>query len=180
MALFGLICDIYLTLQTHGNCFLMILQCSWIFLLLFCFGLNCQFSFQGNQLSLRHRYFLLEKYLYLCNPLGFPEGASGKESQSHSVVSDSLQPHGPQSPWSSPGQNTGVGSPSLLQGIFPTQGLNPGLPHCRWILYQMSYQGSPVVKRRCKRHRSNPCIRKIPWRRAWQPTPVFLPGKSHG
>ena len=40
------------------------------------------------------------------------------------------------SPWNSPGQNTGVGSLSLLQGIFPTQGSNPGLLHCRWILYQ--------------------------------------------
>ena len=44
--------------------------------------------------------------------------------------------------WNSPGQNTGVGSLSLLQGIFPTQGLNPGLPHCRRILYQLSHQGS--------------------------------------
>ena len=52
--------------------------------------------------------------------------------------------HGLYSPWNSPGQNTGVGSFSLLQGIFPTQGLNPGLPHCRWILYQLSYQGSPT------------------------------------
>ena len=43
----------------------------------------------------------------------------------------------------SPGQNTGVGSCSLLPGIFPTQGLNPGLWHCRWILYQLSHQGSP-------------------------------------
>ena len=43
----------------------------------------------------------------------------------------------------SPGKNTGVGCHALLQGIFPTQGLNPGLLHCRWILYQMSYQGSP-------------------------------------
>jgi len=41
----------------------------------------------------------------------------------------------------SPGQNTGVGSCSLLQGIFPTLGSNPGLPHCRWILYQLSQQG---------------------------------------
>ena len=41
-----------------------------------------------------------------------------------------------------PGQNTGVGSLSLLQGIFPTQGSNPGLPHCRQILYQLSSQGS--------------------------------------
>ena len=43
----------------------------------------------------------------------------------------------------SPGKNTGVGSPALLQGIFPTQGLNPGLLHCRWILYHLSHQGSP-------------------------------------
>ena len=43
------------------------------------------------------------------------------------------------SPWNSPGQNTGVGSCSLLQGIFPTQGWNPGLLHCRWILYQIVY-----------------------------------------
>ena len=47
-------------------------------------------------------------------------------------------------PWNSLGQNTGVGSLSLLQGIFPTQGLNPGLPHCGWILYQLSHKGSPV------------------------------------
>ena len=47
------------------------------------------------------------------------------------------------SPWNSPGQNTRVGSLSLLQGIFPTQGSNPGLPHCRRILYQLSHLGSP-------------------------------------
>ena len=47
------------------------------------------------------------------------------------------------STWNSPGQNTGVGGLSLIQGIFPTQGLNPGLPHCRWILYQLSHKGSP-------------------------------------
>ena len=51
----------------------------------------------------------------------------------------SLRPHGLYSPWYSPGQNTGVGSCSLLQGIFPTQGLNPGLPHCKQILYQLTY-----------------------------------------
>ena len=49
------------------------------------------------------------------------------------------------SPWNSLGQNTGVGSRSLLQGIFPIQGSNPGLPHCRQILYQLSHQGSPEV-----------------------------------
>ena len=52
------------------------------------------------------------------------------ESENHSVMSDSLWPHGLQSPWNSPGQNTGVDSLFLLQGIFPTQGSNPGLLHC--------------------------------------------------
>ena len=56
--------------------------------------------------------------------------------ESHSVVSNSLQPQGLYSPWNSPGQNAGVGSLSLLRGIFPTQESNPGLPHCRQILYQ--------------------------------------------
>ena len=63
------------------------------------------------------------------------------ESESCSVASDSLQPHGLDSPWNSPGQNTGVGSLSLLQGIFTTQESNPGLPKCRQILYQLSHQG---------------------------------------
>ena len=48
-------------------------------------------------------------------------------------------------PWNSPSQNTGVGSRSLLHGIFPTQGSNSGLPHCRWILYPLSHQGSPRI-----------------------------------
>ena len=62
------------------------------------------------------------------------------ESESCSVISNSLGPQGLYSPWNSPGKNAGVGSLSLLQGIFPTQGSNPGLPHCRWILYQLSHQ----------------------------------------
>ena len=65
------------------------------------------------------------------------------ESERRSVVSNSLQPHGLYSPWNSPGQNTGVGSLSLLHGIFPAQGSNPGLPHCGQILYQPSHQESP-------------------------------------
>ena len=67
------------------------------------------------------------------------------KSESRSVVSYSLWPNGLQSPWNSASQNTGVGSLSLLQGIFPTQGLNPGLPHCRWILYQLSHKGSELI-----------------------------------
>ena len=60
---------------------------------------------------------------------------------------DSLRPHEQFSPWSSPGQNTGAGSCSLLQGIFPTKEPHWGLLHCRWILHQLSYQGSPYLYR---------------------------------
>ena len=65
---------------------------------------------------------------------------------SHSVVSNTLRLHGLQPtrllcPWDSPGKNTRVGCHSLLKGIFPTQGLNPGLLHCRQILYHLSHQG---------------------------------------
>ena len=72
-----------------------------------------------------------------------------EKSESHSGVSDSLGPYGLYSPWNSLGQNTGVGSLSLLQGIVPIQGWNPDLPHCRRslclqnILY-LSQQGSPL------------------------------------
>ena len=71
------------------------------------------------------------------------------ESVSCSVMSDSLLHRGlwPTSllcPWNSPGKNTGVGCHSLLQGIFLTQGLNLGLPHCRQIVYCLSHWGSPL------------------------------------
>ena len=68
-------------------------------------------------------------------------------------------------PWTEePGKNAGVGCHVLLQGIFPNQGSNPGLPRCRWILYQLSHQGSsfpeisgslPVQSRRL-------CLRLFP------------------
>ena len=67
------------------------------------------------------------------------------ETESHSVVSNSLWPHGLYSPRNSPGQNTGVASLSFLQGIFLTQGSNSGLLHCGWILYQLSHKGSPRI-----------------------------------
>ena len=69
-----------------------------------------------------------------------------------SVVPESLQPHGLYSarllcPWDSLGKNAGVGCHALLQEIFPIQGSNPGLPHCRQIIffffYCLSHQGSP-------------------------------------
>ena len=68
---------------------------------------------------------------------------------SRSVLSMSLRPMDCSLPGSSshgifPGKNTGVGCHFLLQGIFPTQGLNPGLLHCGQILHRLSYQGNPI------------------------------------
>ena len=79
--------------------------------------------------------FLFDIIDYKCDP----DRSNESESESHSLVSDSLQPHGLYSPWNSPGQNTGMGQ------LFPSPGdlPNPGLPHCRWILYQLSHKGSP-------------------------------------
>ena len=80
---------------------------------------------------------------------------------SHSVVSDSLWPHGLQPTrllcsWDSPDKNTGVGSYFLLRGMFLTQGSNPGLLHCRQILYHLSHQKAPryvyftiILSKRC-------------------------------
>ena len=89
-------------------------------------------------------------------------------------------PPGCSVPEDSPGENTGMGCHALLQGIFPTQGSSPGLLHCRQILYQLSYESKPLSGkepacqcRRWKRFGLDPWVRKIPWRRAWQPTPVF-------
>ena len=70
-----------------------------------------------------------------------------KKSVSHSVVSNSSPPHGLQHtrhlcPRNSPGKNTVLNCHFLLQGIFPTQGSNPGLLHCRQILHCLSHQGS--------------------------------------
>ena len=126
---------------------------------------------------LSHKELLIELWMHR---VGNRQCSKGCESESHSVMSDSLQPHGQSMEFSSPGywsgkpfpspgylpnpgieprsstlqedslpaepqgkpKNTGIGSLSLLQGIFLTQGSNPGL-HCRWILYQLSYQGNP-------------------------------------
>ena len=73
-----------------------------------------------------------------------------------SVISNSLQPHELQptklfAPWDYSNKNTGVGSHSLLQGIFLTKGLNPSLLYCRQILYCLSFQGSPAIIRLGKR-----------------------------
>ena len=66
------------------------------------------------------------------------------ESEICSVMSYCLWPHGLYSPWNSPGQKIGVNL-SLLQGIFPTQGSNPGVPHYRQVPYHLSHQESPRI-----------------------------------
>ena len=71
-------------------------------------------------------------------------------SESCSVVSNSLQPHGLWSPWNSLGQNTGMGSLSLLQGVFPTQGPNPGLLHAgRFFTSWATREASPLYNTSC-------------------------------
>ena len=65
--------------------------------------------------------------------------------ESSSVMANSLRPHGLYSPWNSLGQNTRVGSLSLLQGIFTIHGSNPGLPQCRHIFYWLSHKRSPRI-----------------------------------
>ena len=84
-----------------------------------------------------------------CSMPGFPFLHYLPESESHSVLSDSLWPHGLYSPWNSQGQNTGVGSLSLTPGDLPNTGIEPSLPHCRQILYQPSHKGSPDYRNLC-------------------------------
>ena len=85
---------------------------------------------------------MVDLHIHSCYCM-FSQSLSGlHESESRSVISDSLHPHGLYSPWNSPRQNTWVGSLLLLWGIFPTQGSNPGLLHYRWILYQLSHKFS--------------------------------------
>ena len=108
----------------------------------------------------------------------FPEEGSGNPLQ-HSCLGNSMDRRAwwatvhrvtkeSDSPWHSPGQNTGAGSLSLLQGIFPTQGSNPSLPHSRLILYQLSYQGSPTEKQqqsltdKGREFPSSPAVRTFP------------------
>ena len=88
--------------------------------------------------------FLFSSFIFWTNKF-FIYHINVRVSESHSIVSDSLWRHGLYSPWNFPGQNTGVGNLFLLQGIFPAQGSNPGLPHCRHILYQLNHKGSPRI-----------------------------------
>ena len=88
--------------------------------------------------SLEHLLSILGRHSSRCSASKSDKILVPVKSKSCSVMSYSLPLHG--SPWNSPGQNTGVDSFSLPQGIFPTQGSNPGLPYCRWILHQLSHR----------------------------------------
>ena len=84
-----------------------------------------------------------------------PPGKPMRVKMKDLVVSDSLQLHGLYSPWKFPGHNTRVGRLSLLQGIFPTPRSNPGLPHCRWILYQRKPISNCIFLVTFTKHRAN-------------------------
>ena len=88
---------------------------------------------------------------YILSPCLFNLYAEWKWMWSHTVVFNSLRPHGLQPirllhPWDFPGKITGVGCHFLLQGIFLTQGLNPGLPHCRQMLYRLEPPGKSYMQ----------------------------------
>ena len=92
-------------------------------------------ALQADSLSLSHQGGPLHRIMHTC--------------EAASVISNSLRhmdcsPPGSSVHRYSPSKNTGVGCHALLQGTFPTQGSNPGLPHCRWILYRLNHQGSPL------------------------------------
>ena len=76
---------------------------------------------------------------------GIKPGSTALQADTLPSKPPGKRPHGLYSPWNSPCQATGVGSLCFLQGIFPTQESNWGLPHCRRILYQLSHKGSPRI-----------------------------------
>ena len=108
-----------------------------------------------------HHSVELQKQWFLGDSLVIPK--SSKDHRHHLLclvtqLSPTLcdpvdcSPQGSSVHGDSPGKNTRVGCHALLQGIFPIQGLNPGLPHCRWILYRLSHKGSPwAFKKKKKR-----------------------------
>ena len=102
--------------------------------------------------TLMHTYIYTHVVLCLvaqsCPTVGSPMDCSLSDSSVHG---------------DSPGKNTRVGYHALLQGIFPTQGSNPGLMHCRWILYHLSHQGS----KRTLEWVAYPCSRGSSWPRNW-------------
>ena len=137
-------------------------------------------------------------------PFPSPVHENEKWKWSHSFVSDSVRPHGLQPtrllrPWDFPGKSTGVGCHCLLRarswGTFKNNvGFGSGIQlnyrgqvgPFKACSFSMGFPGGTGSKEptcQCRRHKRcgfDPWVEKIPWRGKWQPTPVFLPGKSHG
>ena len=112
------------------------------------FLLQGAFLTQGSNSGLLHSEQILYHVSHSHTTLEDVTKELGKEKWSRSVVSDSLQSYGLQPtrilhPWDFPGKSPGVGCHFILQGILPIQGLNPGLPYCRQLLYSLIHQGSP-------------------------------------
>ena len=105
---------------------------------------------QGTLNNLLQHFSLVHLPFFFLFAMSFNFGSnwhpffSYNESESCSVMSNSPRPWTVY-PWNSPGHNTGVDNLSLLQGVFPAQGWNPGLPHCRWILLSAEPQGGPRI-----------------------------------
>ena len=97
-------------------------------------------TFLGDQCKKIEENNVMGETSNLSNKIRYTKGIF-HASESHSIMSNTLRPHGLYSLWNSLGQNIGVHSLFFTQGIFPTQGYNPGLLHCRWILYQLSHKG---------------------------------------
>ena len=109
-----------------------------------------------------HTYLdIFSAYYFICTLVGSLIVIS--ENKSRSLVSNSFRSHGLYSQQNSPDQNTWVDSLSPVQGIFPTQGSNPGLPHCRQILYQLSHKGSSRILEWV----GYPFSRGSSWPRSW-------------
>ena len=111
------------------------------------FGVICHYSITLSFLTDQHTYTRTNMSVCTCLCV-YVHSEWVKVAQSCLT----LWPHGLYSPWNSLGQNTGVGSLSLLQGIFPTQGSKPGLRHCRCIFYQLSHKGRPYVYKHIYKH----------------------------
>ena len=120
----------YFYFPFYPTCVFQLLSCVWLFATLWTVACQAPLFME----------FPRQKYW---SGLPFPSLGNLPDPGIEPVVSDSLLPHRLYSPRKSPGQNTGVGSLFLLQGIFLTQELNWGILHCRRILYQLNYQGKP-------------------------------------
>ena len=133
------------------SCFtvvLVIMLCSFLLHFVSTYGLMTLFSSTFLRLSF---WFLCIYYInrsLICGYTGVHicvKSVKVLVAQSCLILCDPMDcsPPGSSVHGDSPGKNTGVGCHALLQGIFPTQGSNPGLLHCRWILYRLSHQESP-------------------------------------